>query len=126
MPNYPRQIADALKLNPAHVAAAIALLDEGNTLPFIARYRKEQTGTMSDETLQKAFDLLGRLRALDERRETIVKTITEQGKLTPELRRRSPPPRPSARWRTSTRPTSPSAARGPRSRARRACKAWPT
>ena len=85
MPNYPRQIADALKLNPAHVAAAIALLDEGNTLPFIARYRKEQTGTMSDETLQQAFDLLGRLRALDERRETIVKTITEQGKLTPEL-----------------------------------------
>ncbi len=85
MPDYPRQIADALKLNPAHVAQAIALLDEGNTLPFIARYRKEQTGTMSDETLQKVFDLLGRLRALDERRETIVKTITEQGKLTPEL-----------------------------------------
>jgi uncharacterized protein len=82
---YDRKIADALDLKPQHAAAAITLIDEGNTLPFIARYRKEHTGAMDDETLSKLNDLLSRLRALDERRTAILKSITEQDKLTPDL-----------------------------------------
>ncbi|GAB4574321.1 MAG: Tex family protein [Anaerolineae bacterium] len=85
-PTLDRKIAEALGANPRHVAATINLLDEGNTVPFIARYRKEITGGMQDETIQKLTDLLSKYRALDERRATILKSIEEQGKLTPELR----------------------------------------
>lgn len=80
-----KRIATDLQLEPRNVAAAIELFDEGNTLPFIARYRKEVTGGLNDEQLRQIRELLTRLRALDERRETILKAITGQGKLTPEL-----------------------------------------
>jgi uncharacterized protein len=79
-----KRIATDLQLEPRNVAAAIELFDEGNTLPFIARYRKEVTGGLNDEQLRQIRELLTRLRALDERRETILKAITGQGKLTPE------------------------------------------
>jgi protein Tex len=83
--NYDRRIASQLSLQPTQVAAAINLLDEGNTLPFIARYRKEMTHSLDEDQLRQLFDLLGKLRAVDERRDTIVASIEEQGKLTPEL-----------------------------------------
>ncbi|NPV68075.1 MAG: RNA-binding transcriptional accessory protein [Anaerolineae bacterium] len=84
-PPYDRQIAARLGVQPEQVAATIALLDEGNTVPFIARYRKEVTGGLQDETIQKLTGLLERLRALDERRAAIIKSIEEQGKMTPAL-----------------------------------------
>ncbi|GAB4579616.1 MAG: Tex family protein [Anaerolineales bacterium] len=84
-PNYPAQIAAQTGLALARVTAAIALLDEGNTIPFIARYRKEVTGTLDEEQLRIIAYALEKLRALDERRATILKSIEEQGQLTPHL-----------------------------------------
>jgi uncharacterized protein len=82
---YSKTIGSQLSIRPSQVAAAIELLDGGNTLPFIARYRKEKTGSLDEEQLRAIGDLLGRLRALDERRETILAAIAAQNKLTPEL-----------------------------------------
>jgi len=82
---YSDRIASALTLKPAQVAAAVQLLDEGNTIPFIARYRKEMTGTLDEEQLRQVQAELERLRALDERRAAVLASIAEQGKLTPEL-----------------------------------------
>ncbi len=73
-------------LRSNQVENAIALIDEGKTIPFIARYRKEQTGEMSDEILRDFFDRLKYLRNLLDRKEAILKSIEEQGKLTEELR----------------------------------------
>lgn len=83
--NYDQKIASHLKVNPHQVKATIALLDEGNTLPFIARYRKEMTGSLDEDQIRKLAELLEKLRGLDERRQTIFASIEEQGKLTPEL-----------------------------------------
>ena len=80
------QIATQLNVKPSQVTAVINLLDEGNTVPFIARYRKEMTGSLDDEQIRIIADELVRLRALDERRASILASITEQGKLTDELR----------------------------------------
>ena len=111
----------------AQVAAAVELLGEGATVPFIARYRKEKTGGLDDTQLRKLEERLGYLRELEDRRATVLKSIEEQGKLTPELRaldRRRRRPRSS--WKTSTRPSSPSAAPRRRSRARPGSSRWPT
>jgi uncharacterized protein len=78
-------IATRVKVRPTQVGAVIELLDAGNTLPFIARYRKEATGSLDEEQIRQVSDMLAKLRALDERRETVLRTIQEQGKLTPEL-----------------------------------------
>ncbi len=83
--NYTRRITTQLNLRPEQVTATIELLDAGNTLPFIARYRKEMTGRLDEEQLRQLSTLLARLRALDKRRQTIVASIEAQGKLTPEL-----------------------------------------
>lgn len=80
------RIADELKVRPAQVKAAIALLDEGATVPFIARYRKEATGELDDTLLRTLAERLGYLRELEERRAAVLASIEEQGKLTPELR----------------------------------------
>lgn len=79
------QIADELAVKPAQVAAAVALLDEGATVPFIARYRKEVTGSLDDTQLRTLESRLTYLRELEERRQVILKSISEQEKLTPEL-----------------------------------------
>jgi len=79
-------IASKLNIKPSQVAAAIKLLDEGNTVPFIARYRKEMTDSLDDEQLRIIADELTRLRSLDERRAAILASIEEQGKLTDNLR----------------------------------------
>ena len=80
------RIADELKVRPSQVKAAIALLDEGATVPFIARYRKEATGELDDTQLRTLAERLGYLRELEERRAAVLASIEEQGKLTPELR----------------------------------------
>ena len=85
MTDYARHIAESLKLRQNHVAAVIEMLDGGNTVPFIARYRKEMTGTMDEENIRSVEEQVGRLRTLDERRKAILASIEEQGKLTPEL-----------------------------------------
>ena len=78
-------IARELHLRPAQVQATVSLLDEGNTLPFIARYRKEATGSLDEKQVYTISERLAALRALDERRTTVLGTIAEQGRLTPEL-----------------------------------------
>src|SRR3954464_1023567 len=83
--NYAQKIASNLNLRPQQVAATITLLDAGNTLPFIARYRKEVTGSLDEDQIRSLTELLERFRALDERRKSILASIEEQGKLTPEL-----------------------------------------
>lgn len=80
-------IAHEVGAKPAQVAAAIALLDKGATVPFIARYRKEATGGLDDAQLRMLADRLTYLRELDERRDAILKSIREQGKLTDALTR---------------------------------------
>src|SRR5512138_3694885 len=83
---HAEQIASQLNVKPSQVTAVIDLLDDGNTVPFIARYRKEMTGSLDDEQIRIIADELVRLRALDERRAAILASIEEQGKLTEELR----------------------------------------
>ncbi|MDZ7814319.1 MAG: Tex family protein [Ideonella sp.] len=80
------QIAAELKVRPAQVNAAVTLLDGGATVPFIARYRKEATDGLDDIQLRELEARLGYLRELEERRVAVLKSIDEQGKLTPELR----------------------------------------
>ncbi|GAB7528642.1 Tex family protein [Pseudomonas sp. 3A(2025)] len=81
------RIAEELGVRPQQVEAAVALLDEGSTVPFIARYRKEVTGSLDDTQLRHLEERLRYLRELDERRVSILASIEEQGKLTPELAR---------------------------------------
>jgi len=81
------KIAQELEINPDKVGAAIDLLDAGNTIPFIARYRKEATGMLDEEQVRLIAGWLEKLRALEERRQTVLKSIAEQGLLTPELSR---------------------------------------
>jgi uncharacterized protein len=85
MTQYAETITSQLKLKAGQAAAAIELFDAGNTIPFIARYRKEVTNTLDEDQLRNIETLLGKLRAMDERRATILASIEEQGKMTPEL-----------------------------------------
>ena len=80
------QLASELGARPAQVEAAVALLDGGATVPFVARYRKEATGGLDDVQLRELESRLGYLRELEERRAAVLKSIEEQGKLTPALR----------------------------------------
>ncbi len=80
-----KQIADELKVNEKQVIAAASLLDEGATVPFVARYRKELTGSLDDTQLRYLEERLGYLRELEARKEAIIKSIDEQAKLTPKL-----------------------------------------
>ena len=81
-----KTLAAELELREKQVADTVALIDDGNTIPFIARYRKEVTGSLDDEILRKLYDRLCYLRSLDERREEIIRLIDEQGNLTDELK----------------------------------------
>jgi len=83
--NINEVLAKELNLQLKQVENTVALIDEGNTIPFIARYRKEVTGALDDEILRKFYDRLCYLRSLDERRAEIIHLIEEQGKMTDEL-----------------------------------------
>ena len=85
MPNHAEQLAQELNLNVKNVQGAIELIDQGNTIPFIARYRKEATGSMDDQVLRDLGDRLEYLRGLDKRKDEVTSSITEQGAMTPEL-----------------------------------------
>ena len=78
-------ITQEFNLNPTHVKNIVSLIDEGNTIPFIARYRKEMTGSCDDQVLRELFDRLTYLRNLEKRKEEVANAITEQGKMTEEI-----------------------------------------
>ncbi len=82
-----KALAKELEVRPAQVEAAVKLIDEGNTIPFIARYRKEATGSLNDEVLRKLMERLNYLRNLEERKQQVLSAIEEQGNLTPELKK---------------------------------------
>ena len=83
---HAEKIASLINARPSQVEATVRLFDEDNTVPFIARYRKEMTGSLDDEQVRIVADEIVRLRAIDERRAAILKSIQEQGKLTDELK----------------------------------------
>lgn len=83
-----RQLAQELRLKESQVRSTVELIDQGNTIPFIARYRKEQTGELSDTVLRELSDRLSYLRNLQTRKEEVIRLILEQEKLTEELKRK--------------------------------------
>ena len=87
MPNHAEQLAQELNLNVKNVQGAIELIDQGNTIPFIARYRKEVTGTLDDAQLRTLYERLVYLRNLEEKKEQVLSSIEEQGKFTGELKK---------------------------------------
>lgn len=82
-----KKLAEELGVAVWQTEAAVKLIDEGNTIPFIARYRKEATGTLDDEQLRKLYERLTYLRNLEEKKEQVLSSIEEQGKLTEELKK---------------------------------------
>ena len=80
-----KQLCLELKTDEAKTQNVINLLDEGNTIPFIARYRKELTGNMDDQLIRNISDRLAALRAIEERKAEVIRLIDEQGKLTDEI-----------------------------------------
>ena len=88
MTQFARIIAERLNISEKNVDGTLKLLDEGCTIPFIARYRKERTGRLDEVQISAISDQYERLKELQKRKETVVKTITELGKLTPELEKR--------------------------------------
>jgi protein Tex len=84
---YEQKIAALFSIRPEQVKATIELLDEGNTIPFIARYRKEMTLNLDELLIRQISETVVKFRAVDERRSTILKSIQEQGKLTPDLQK---------------------------------------
>ena len=83
--DYSTKLAKEFSMRVDHSANIIALIDDGNTIPFIARYRKEQTGSTNDQVLRDFADRLKYLRSLDKRKQEISDSITEQGKMTDEI-----------------------------------------
>ena len=81
-----KKLAEELQIRPAQAKAAVELIDEGNTIPFISRYRKEVTGALNDEVLRNLYDRLNYLRSLEDKKEQVLASIEEQGKMTGELR----------------------------------------
>ena len=79
------QLTTEFNLKPEYTENIIALLDEGNTIPFIARYRKEKTGAIDDQVLREFVDRFEYLKNLEKRKDEVRKSITEQGKMTDEL-----------------------------------------
>ena len=80
-----KKISEELEVKSTQVQAAVELLDEGCTVPFIARYRKEKTGALNDEQLRKLYERLNYLRNLEDKKQTVITSIQEQEKMTPEL-----------------------------------------
>ena len=82
-----KKLAEELQIRPGQAQAAVKLIDEGNTIPFISRYRKEATGALNDEVLRNLYERLNYLRNLEEKKEQELSSIEEQGKLTEELKK---------------------------------------
>lgn len=110
--SYAQILAKEFSLRPEQVQAVIDLLDAGNTIPFIARYRKEATGSLDDQVLRQLAERLEYLRNLDKRRDEIVKALTEQGVLTDALVAQIEAAATLSEKRTSTARSARSAGRG--------------
>jgi len=82
-----KKLAEELQIRPGQAQVAVKLIDEGNTIPFISRYRKEATGALNDEVLRNLYERLNYLRNLEEKKEQVLSSIEEQGKLTEELKK---------------------------------------
>ena len=82
-----QKLTEELDVKRWQIDAAVQLIDEGNTIPFISRYRKEATGELNDEQLRKLYERLVYLRNLEEKKEQVISSIEEQGKLTEELKK---------------------------------------
>ena len=120
------RIAQDLQIRRVQVESVVQLLDEGNTVPFITRYRKELTGNLNEVVIREIQLRVQRLRELAERKETILKTIEAQGKLKPDLRRPSARPTIPSGSRTSIFPSSRRSEPRPRRPATGASSPWPS
>ena len=123
--NFITILAKEFNLRPEHVQAVIEMLDAGNTIPFIARYRKEKTGSMDDQLLRDLAERLEYLRNLEKRREEIAKALEEQGVLTDELTLALQKAQTLAELEDIYRPFRPSAAPGPPSPRNGDWNPWP-
>ena len=121
-----RTLATELGVKPGQAARTLELLDDGKTVPFIARYRKEATGELDEVQIQAVADRAEALRALHERKHDVLRLIAEQGKLTDDLAASILASATLQRWTTSICPTGPSARRAPASPASAACSRSPT
>ena len=102
-----RHVARGLDFPLRQVQAVVELLDEGNTVPFITRYRKDQTGGLDEEQIREIQDRLAKMRLLADRKQTILRSIDSQGKLTEKLASRSSRRQPRSGWKTFICPLSP-------------------
>ena len=107
------ELAKELGIKKEQVDVTVKLIDEGNTIPFIARYRKEMTGSLDDQILRELSERLTYLRGLEKRREEISRSITDQGMMTEEIALQLNQAVRWQNWRTFTVPSSPSAAPAP-------------
>jgi len=105
-------IAGKLELGKEAVRNSLNLLDEGASIPFISRYRKENTGGLNETQLASIADLYEELKALEKRKESILQTIEEQGKLSPELKQQIEAVHGKTNWKTFTCPIAPNAVLG--------------
>ena len=106
MKNILIKLAQELNIDISNVEAAVKLIDEGNTVPFIARYRKEVTGGLSDEQLRNLAERLDYLRNLENRKNEIIRLLEEMGKLSDEIKKASKKLKHSGRQKTYTGPLS--------------------
>ena len=118
-------VAHGLTLPLEQVESVVRLLDAGNTVPFITRYRKDQTGGLDEEQIRQIQDQVGRVRMIAERKQTILRSIDSQGKLTPELAGRYRRPTASSGWKICTCRSSPRSKRWPRWPANGSWSRWP-
>lgn len=121
---FAKRISDLLNINIKYVDNTLELLDSGCTIPFISRYRKERTGGLDEVQITQIYELNERMKETAKRKETIIKTISELGKLTPELESVLTNVGSRKCLRTSTCPTSRNGAQGPRWQGRTASNRW--
>ena len=119
-------ITQEFNLNPTHAKNILSLIDEGNTIPFIARYRKEMTGSCDDQVLRALSDRLTYLRNLEKRKEEVSSAIGEQGKLTDEIKAALEKAVTLPKWRIFTARISRSAKRALPSPSQRDFSRWRT
>ena len=124
--NITQILSQELSATTAQINAAIELLDDGATVPFIARYRKEATGGLDDTQLRQLAERLQYLRELEDRKAVVLKSIEEQGKLSDDLRAQIEAADTKPRWKTCICPINPNAVPKRKSRVNTVCSRWRT